>query len=230
MGEWFKNIREDIRRKTEGMDKSQKLEYITTYYWYHILLIVLGTGMFILLIRHLFFRKPPEEFVCVIVNQAISYERDKKLQKEFAEILGVASDRVLIDSDYVFSYGENQLKGANESSYEKFFFRWLVGELDAVVMPESFYLHCRELEYEFMDLDFLLTEEEIAVWREQMRLEDGRYKALYLSNLYLMSSLNQEKEDPLLLVFLKGDTHFEAKRAFFTFAVGTEKMKITEEK
>ncbi len=222
MTEWLRKIQKEISRKTEGMNQSQKWEYIFTYYWYHILLIVLGIGIFVLLVRHLFFQKPPKEFVCVMINQAIRYERDEMLQEEFSKILKVPSDRVLIDSDYVFSYEGKQLEGANESSYEKFFFRWAVKELDAVVMPESFYRHCRELEYEFMDLDFLLTEEEITLWKKQMLFEDGRYKGLYLSDSYFMSYLNQEEEDPLLLVFLTGETHLKAKQKFLKFAMGTE--------
>ena len=218
----LKRIWEDIGKNTEGMDRDQKLEYIITYYWYHILLVVLGSGILVLFLRHLFFQKPPKEFVCVMVNQAIRYDRDEKLQKEFAQILGTASDAVLVDSDYVFSYEGKRLEGANESSYEKFFFRWSVGELDAVIMPMSFYAHCRELEYEFMDLELLLTEEEIGVWKDRMLSEDGRWKGIYLSGLYITSYLEQEKDDPLLLVFLEGEAHLEAKRAFFRFAVGAE--------
>lgn len=220
MMEWLKKMQKDISKHTEGMDRDQKWEYIITYYWYHILLAGLGIGIFILLIRHLFFQKPPKEFICVMINQAVNYERDERLQKEFAENMQVEADMVWVDSDYVFSYKGKQLEGANESSYEKFFFRWSVGELDAVVMPESFYRHCRELEYEFMELDLLLTESEIALWKERMLLEDDRYQALYLSDTYLMSYFNQEEGDPLLLVFLTGEVHLEAKRAFLKFAMG----------
>ena len=82
--------------------------------------------------------------------------------------------------------------------------------MDAVIMPMSFYAHCRELEYEFMDLELLLTEEEIGVWKDRMLSE------------YITSYLEQEEDDPLLLVFLEGEAHLEAKRAFFRFAVGAE--------
>lgn len=221
MTKWLRNIRKEISKKTEGMDRYQKLEYIASYYWYHILLTVLGIGIFILLIRHLFFQKPPKEFTCVMINQAVNYKRDEKLQQEFSEKIGVAEDRIWIDSDYVFSYEGKQIEGANESSYEKFFFRWSVGELDAVVMPVSFYRHCRELEYEFMELDLLFDETELVLWEEKMLLEEGKSRALYLSGMYLMSYFNQEEDDPLLLVFLQGDTHKEAKRAFLKFAVGS---------
>ncbi len=221
MTEWLRSVWREIRKKTAGMDRYQKMEYIVSYYWYHILLTVLGIGIFVLLVRHLFFQKPPKEFTCVMINQAVNYERDERMQQEFSEKSGMTEERIWIDSDYVFSYEGKQIEGANESSYEKFFFGWLVGELDAVIMPISFYRHCRELEYEFMDLDLLFDRAEMALWEERMLLEEGKAKGLYLSELYLMSYLNQEDDDPLLLVFLQGDTHKEAKRAFLKFAVGS---------
>ena len=88
----------------------------------------------------------------MIVNQRVDYERDERLASAFAEASGIAEEGILVDSDYVFSYEGVQLEAANESSYEKFFFHWGSGELDAVLMPESFYRYCKKLEYSFGDL------------------------------------------------------------------------------
>ena len=94
----------DIREKTAGMDRSQKLEYIATYYWYHILFVLAGIGLAILLVRHFFFREPPKEYTCVLINQAVDYIRDEKMEEDFAASSGIPRERVSVDSDYVFSY------------------------------------------------------------------------------------------------------------------------------
>lgn len=189
------NIRKDIREKTAYMDRKQKAEYIASYYWYHILLTILGAGILLLFVRHLFFREPPKEFSCVIVNQAVDYERDEWLCQEFSSASGIPKERLSFDSDYIFSYGEHRLEGANESSYEKFFFRWGTGELDAAFVPESFYEHCLELGYEFKDV------------------RDIR-------NTELASRMETGEEDPVVLVFIENPGHEEAQKAFLTFVEG----------
>lgn len=118
---WIRGVFSDIREKTEQMDRGQRLEYIAAYYWYHILFVAAGLGFAFLFIRHLFFGEPPKEFVCVMVNQAVDYERDERLEKDFSEFSGIEPELVSVDSDYVFSYEGKQLEGVNESSYEKFF-------------------------------------------------------------------------------------------------------------
>ena len=157
---WWKGILKDIQDKTGQMDKDQKLEYIFTYYWYHILIAAIGLGIFVLLIYHIFFGEKPKEFTCVMVNQAIDYERDERLLEDFAADSGILAERISIDSNYVFSYVGKQLEGANESSYDKFFFGMGAGELNAAVIPESFYRYCMELEYEFVNIGDMLTKEQ----------------------------------------------------------------------
>ena len=44
-----------------------------------------------------------------------------------------------------------QIPEANESSYEKFFLNWHVHELDAMIIPESFYEYCQRQGGEFSE-------------------------------------------------------------------------------
>lgn len=218
----LRRMLEDIRRNTERMDQKQKAEYILTYYWYHLLFAAVGAGLMILLARHLFFREPPKAFTCVLVHQMVDYERDEALALDFAAASGIAPERIEVDSDYVFSYGDVKLEAANESSYEKFFFRWGSGELDAVLMPESFYHYCRGLEYEFADLGLLCTEEIKEAHEGQWIEADGRTEALYVDGTRLAPYVRQTEGDRMVLVYLPGFSRMEADRAFLSYAAGTE--------
>lgn len=229
---WIRGIFRDIREKTGQMDKGQRLEYIAAYYWYHILFVAAGLGLVILFIRHLFFGEPPKEFTCVMVNQAVDYERDGRLGEIFAEVSGIDSELISMDSDYVFSYEGKQLEGVNESSYEKFFFRWGNGEVDAAVIPESFYKFCKGLEYEFVDLKDVLGEvaagDEMGLWAGHILEDDGRWEGVYLKGTPLMEYVEEEEDDPVILVFLQNKVRQEAIRAFFLFAVDTLAVRADE--
>lgn len=219
MREWLRNKRADFRQKTASMDGRQKAEYILTYYWYHILLLLVVAGLFFLLVRHLFFREPPKEWTCVLVNQRVDYERDERLAADFAQSCGLRAEQILVDSDYVFSYDEVKLEAANESSYEKFFFQWYNGEMDAVLMPESFYQHCKKLEYDFADLGQMLGREQQEKWDGQL-LGGTKKEALYIEGTRLASYVEQSQGEQIVLVFLPNGKHRETAAAFWEFALG----------
>lgn len=140
MGRW----KQDFQEKTTGMNRQQKLEYIAEYYWPHILGVCIVAGLLVLLVYHVTLGRDRTVFHCVMVNQEVDYERDERIQKEFADYLGVDPKEIGVDSGFGIAYEGNELEGVNRSSYEKFFFNWSVHELDIVIMPESFYEHCLE--------------------------------------------------------------------------------------
>ncbi len=211
------HIIRNIKKNTSHMNREQTMEYIFTYYWYHILLTVLAIFLMILLIRHLFFQEPKKEFQCVLVNQEVNYKRDQELLENFSKTSGISGDRLLFDSDYLFSYPGEVLEETKESSYEKFFFHWATGELDAVIMPKSLYDYCIELENEFVDLEQILTEEQKRQLKDQMYFRDGTCDALYVKGTALENYVEDSKENPVLLVFVKEGGHMEANQKFLSF-------------
>lgn len=178
MADWWKGILKDIREKTAGMDREQKLAYIGTYYWYHILFAAVGLFLVVLLVRHLFFGEPPKEFTLVMVNQAIDFERDEKLAQDFGEAAGIDRERITVDSNYVFSYVGKQIEGA------------------------------------------MLTSEQKSRCQDQLLEQGGACNGIYIEDTPLMAYLDQEADDPVILIFFEKEEHREADRMFLEFALG----------
>ncbi len=145
----MKKYIEDIREKTSGMSRNKARAYVWTYYWYHILGILAIAALILLFALHYGFGNKKPLFTCILVNQEATLDGTQAAAEEFAEYAGLWEERVLITSDYTFSYGEVKLEGVNEGSYEKFFFQWRNEEIDAVIIPESFYRHVKEMGGEF---------------------------------------------------------------------------------
>lgn len=201
----------EIRGNTAGMSPRDKTEYILTYYWYHILGVAAAAGLVLFLIIHFGFREAPPLFTCAMVNQEINYERDGELEKDFSEASGIDPDRMDINSDFSISYGDTKLEGVNESSYEKFFFKWQNEELDAVVLPESFYQYCRELGGTFRSIASWDTEG-MSVYED-----GGEATAVDVAETSLAGYLDNETGERLLLAFPDTGSHEEACREFLDF-------------
>ena len=201
----------EIRENTAGMSPRDKAEYILTYYWYHILGVAAAAGLVLFLIIHFGFREAPPLFTCAMVNQEINYERDGELEKVFSEASGIDPDRMDINSDFNISYGDTKLEGVNESSYEKFFFKWQNEELDAVVLPESFYQYCRELGGTFRSIAGWDTEG-MSVYED-----GGEATAVDVAETSLAGYLENETGERLLLAFPDTGGHEEACREFLDF-------------
>lgn len=201
MKKWIK----DIREKTKDMNREQTIEYICNYYWYHILIGCILLGLVLLLIYHIGWGKKEKEFSCVIVNQEIDFKRDRELSEDFCEFAGLDKKKVSIDSDYQISYADKELEGVNESSYEKFFFNWSAGEIDAMIMPESFYKYCLRQNGEFAE--------------ERIYVKDTRLKDI----------LRDDTEDPVLLVFAAQTRHEDNCSLFLKYVKTADKGKMSND-
>ena len=193
MGGIFQKIREN----TEGMSGKEKMSYILTYYWYHLLGIVAVLGLIVFLIVHFAFPEEKPLFTCALVNQRIDSSRDQKLAEDFAEYVDLSQKQVVFDSDYIVSYNETEEKesnDSNESGFDKFFFKWSGGELDAVVMTEDFMSYCLEIGGAFYPAD------EFDVAGLDVCEVQG-VSAIKVSGTKLESDLDGTEKDDLVLVF-----------------------------
>lgn len=231
----IRNWAEDIRSKTKNMSRQAKAEYILNYYWYHMLLGVLLTGLLILGVYHVTWGNKKTAFSLVIVNQDINFERDAAIQEAFARFSGLPVKQVQADSDYMISYGDVQFKGVNESSYEKFFFGWSAGVMDAVVMPESFYDYCKRQNGTFLPLTQLLeTSSDISLDRAEFFAnlqqsdhsdgdiflnEDGECFGIYIEKTDLSSFFMHNAQDPYVLVFPSAMKHRQSAGKFLIYAL-----------
>ena len=202
-GSDMKRYMEQIRCNTQGMNRKQRLEYILTYYWYHILGIAATIFLILFFVIHFGFGMVKPEFTCVLINQDINYVRDEKLAETFSEYSGIELKRINVDSDYNLSYGNVRLEGVNESSYEKFFFKWRNNELDAVIMPESFYKYCKEMGGTYRNLGKMKT------GNLPLYEDDGIYTAVRIQGTELEKYLVDGIEEMLLVFPADGENQQE---------------------
>lgn len=192
----------DIQEKTFKMNRREKFSYVMTYYWYHMLIAVTVVALVVLFSSHFVLRKELE-FTCVAVNQRMDEEWEKTIAEGFSKELEVGTSRVAVDSSYQFSYDDIKMEGVNESSYEKFFLKWQNGELDAVILSESFYRHCVKMSGRFLEVD------KMGVEGMQIYEDDGKNTAVVLDE-----DCNGEA---LLLAFPSSGKHEEICRKFIAF-------------
>lgn len=209
----------DIKEKTAHMDRRQTAEYIAAYYWFHILLTAIALGLLLLLAYHIGWGRRKPDFTVALVNQQADSEQDQALAQRFSAASGISLKKIFVDSDYLLSYDDVQLKNIKESSYEKFFFNWSAGALDAVVMPESFYRHCREMGGEFTDVRSLPHGETLPASPELLFMDAGKCAGIYAEKTALQIRSKTDGDDPLLLVFPASSKRQKAAGKFIQFAL-----------
>lgn len=185
----------EIKEKTSGMSKKEVCIYVLEYYWYHILGIIATIALVLLFVTHYVSGNKKPVFTCVLVNQEMGMEEAQKIAKDFAISSGLPEKRVVISSDYTFSYGDVVLEGVNESSYEKFFFQWENQEIDAIVMPESFYIYIKEMGGMFREVDREITEE------FETYIDNGVCTAIVFGKDSFTEKVSGRKDEKLLLAF-----------------------------
>jgi len=146
-------------------------------------------------------------FTCLIINQEMDGARDLRIRDEFAQRAGLPKERVVIDSDYNFSYGQFRLEGTNDSSYEKFFFQWRNQEIDAVILSETFYRHCKEMGGDFRVLANERSEGEGNGLQAYM--DEGECRAVVLGTDSYTKKITGKEDEKLLLAFPEYENNSE---------------------
>ncbi len=186
----------EIKEHTAGMDRGQMASYIAEYYWYHILLTFLAAFLIFLTIYNFTIGKQTVSLQCAIVNTGADDERDTDLAAWISEVTGIQADEITVDSNYSVSYGDNlqtDQKGSTDyTGYDKFFFAWANGELDAIVLPSSLLSYCLELGGELKSLT-----------------EEGEV-SFALADSSISDRITDDAEDPLVIVFPENGRHADA--------------------
>lgn len=227
MGSLFGKIKEN----TKDMNRKETLQYIVTYYWYHILGALVVLGLLIFLVVHFVFPEEKPLFKCALINQKIDSDRDAVLSEAFSKFSGLDGKRIVFDSDYIISYKqtdeetdneinstidnktkENQTAG-NESGFDKFFFQWSKGELDAVILTKDFLEYCTSVGGEYYSADEFDT-------KDLKLCEAGSTKAIGLTGTKLESELdglNGTEKEELVLAFPATGSHKEMCQKYIDF-------------
>lgn len=212
MGSLFGKIKEN----TKDMNRKETVQYIFTYYWYHMLGVLAVLALLIFLVVHFAFPEPKPLFKCALVNQKIDSDRDAVLSEEFAKFSGLDEKRIVFDSDYVISYKETDNEteekqdAGNESGFDKFFFQWSKGELDAVILTKDFLEYCTSVGGEYYSADEFET-------KDLNLCEAGGTKAIDLTGTKLESELDGTEKEDLVLVFPATGTQKEMCQKYIDF-------------
>lgn len=199
----------DIRQKTSDMSRTDKVEYIAEYYWYHILLTFLAAGVLLLIVYNFTFGRQTVSFKCAVINEETDDERDAALEENLAQSLDLKRSEVQVDSAYQVSYEGHEIAGSAESTmetggtdytgYDKFFFGWANGELDAVILPESLLQYCEKLGGELRQVD-----------------AEGNV-SIALQDTSLAEEFADSEEDPMVVAFPANGKHEEAAGEFLRY-------------
>ena len=208
MGSLFGRIKDN----TKDMNRKETVQYIFTYYWYHMLGVLAVLALLIFLVVHFAFPEEKPFFKCALVNQKIDSDRDVVLSEEFATFSGLDAKRIVFDSDYVIFYKETEEKqdAENESGFDKFFFQWSKGELDAVILTKDFLEYCTSVGGEYYSADELET-------KDLNLCEAGGTKAIDLTGTKLESELDGTEKEDLVLVFPATGIHKEMCQKYIDF-------------
>ncbi len=215
-----------MRKVTDGMTAKKKLEYVFTYYWYHMLGVAAAAGLAVFLVVHFAFPDQKPEFTCALVNQKTDTDRDQRLEEALAGISGLSQERIVFDSAYLVHYevtgdeetqaeeapgGETRLS-SYESGLDKLLFQWSQGELDAVIMTEDFMNYCIDTAggqfYSLEDFDI----GDLTVY------EAGGYSAVRVKGTGIEGELD-ETED-LVIAFPDTGRHKENCQSFIDLLKG----------
>ncbi len=77
-----------------------------------------------------------------------------------------------------------------------------------------------ELEYEFVNIGDMLTKEQKELWQGELLGNDGVYSGIYVEKMYLREYIQQDDDDPAILVFLQSRRDSGKNRAFLAFSMG----------
>lgn len=207
----MKHCIKEIREKTSGMSRREACSYVLTYYWYHLLGAAAAAALIVVFAAHYGFGNQKPLFTCILVNQETDGTRDSAIRDAFAEKSGIPKEWIEIDSDYQFSFDQFRMQGVNESSYEKFFFRWRNEEIDAVILSESFFRHCKEMGGSFYTLG------EDGMEGLELYMDEGQARAVVLGYDRFTEQVTGQKDEKLLLAFPVSGKRTEESRKFLEF-------------
>lgn len=149
----LRSVRDDIRNKTEGMTRKQKAGYIFTYYWYWMAMAAGAAAIVIYLIVHFTVGVRRPQYSLAMADAVQNESLNEEIANSFAAENGLDQRRVIVDSGYIFSFGNYAFENTDETDYDRFFFQWGNGEFDAILMSEDMYTYCKSIGGEFLSLD-----------------------------------------------------------------------------
>ena len=219
----LRSVRDDIRKKTEGMTRKQKAGYIFTYYWYWMALAAAAVAIVIYLIVHFTVGVRRPQYTLAMADAVQNESLNEEIADSFADENGLDQRRVIVDSGYVFSFGDYTFANTDNTGYDRFFFQWGNGEFDAVLMSEDLYSYCKSIGGEFVSLDGA----DLCGMEAYRDPDDARVTGAVVGTDPFMKEAADRDED-LLLVFPAEGKHQNLNEAMIR-TVAEYREELTEE-
>lgn len=220
----LKSVRDDIKKKTEGMTRKQKASYIFTYYWYWMALTAAAVAIVIYLIVHFTVGVRRPQYTLAMADAVQNESLNEEIADSFAAENGLNQRRVNVDSGYFFSFGDYTFENTNETGYDRFFFQWGNGEFDAVLMSEDMYAYCKSIGGEFLSLDGA----DLCGMEAFSDPDDGQVTGAVVGTDPFMKKA-AGKEEKLLLVFPAEGKHQDLNTSMIrTIAEYRDELTATE--
>ncbi len=178
------------------MTRKQRTGYIFTYYWYWMALAAAAAVLVIYLIVHFTVGISRPQYTLAMADAVQNASLNEEIADSFSVENGLDQRRVIVDSSYIFSFGDQTFENTDETDYDRFFFPWGNGEFDAILMSEDLYAYCKSIGGEFLPLDGA----DLCGMNAYRDPDDGQVTGAVVGTDPFMKKAAGKEED-LLLVF-----------------------------
>lgn len=186
---------EKFRKKTEHMNRQEKVQYIIDYYKVPIIAAAVVILLIIGIAWQLLFNNQKTVYSFAIINEEMNIQSDSQLKESLTKWLGLNPRKaeVAIDSTYNIPYiydESGQLvnvdgsPAADYSTFEKYFLNLSHNTIDAAVMPEGFMEYCNGLDRSYYDITELFSEEALEPYKDRFCYGTDVNGESYVCGLY----------------------------------------------
>jgi uncharacterized membrane protein YesL len=205
-----------------------KLSYILYNHTAGVLFGLLAVCLIIGLGYHFIFNGNDCCFNLAVVN-SYAKESDGKLSENLDNMFELDGNRkyAYVDTEYQISYETDGVNieniAADNSFYDKFFLNIRTGQIDAAIIPKSFFDYCNSLGNIFYDVGYVLSDEQEDSFSNRFvvgKTEDGDHKngievgkCNYLKETGI-TFIDVNRDDEYILVFPINGSHIDKCRDF----------------
>lgn len=225
----------DEKNEWDNMPFKDKISYILYNHTAGIVFGIFAICLIVGLGYHFIFNGNNCCFNLAVVNGYTS-ESDIKLSEKLDKVFGYdgSKEYTYVDTEYQVSYEYDEVNientAADNSFYDKFFLNIRTGQIDAAIVPKSFFDYCNSLGNVFYDVEYVLSDEQSEKLKERFiagKTDDGEFvngieigECNYLEETGI-TFVDVNSDDSYILVFPINGSHIRKCKEFVDY-IGIE--------